>query len=254
MFHIRELILFSNDLTGPVPAELSNLSNLEWLGLAGNRLTGPAPSGLGNLHRLQGLNIRENNGLCAPVALAEHVGAGFEDPVCQDAAERDLPIPTPTLNPDLAALVALYHATNGPQWETNDNWLSDQGISEWAGVTTHGYGSKLTGRVRILYLQNNNLTGFLPPELGDLSELRRWLDLANNEITGSIPPELGNLFNLQALYLWDNRLTGSIPPELGNLSNLRRLDISNNDGLCAPSALAERLGDRFEGQICAPAH
>ena len=34
-----------------------------------------------------------------------------------------------------AALVALYHATDGANWENSANWLSEAPIGEWYGVT-----------------------------------------------------------------------------------------------------------------------
>ena len=34
----------------------------------------------------------------------------------------------------------------------------------------------------------------------------------SNQLTGPIPPELGNLINLQYLTLMDNQLSGPIPP------------------------------------------
>ena len=40
------------------------------------------------------------------------------------------------------------------------------------------------------------------------------------EVTGRIPPELGNLSNLTHLSLFGNKLSGEIPPELGKLRNL----------------------------------
>jgi len=46
------------------------------------------------------------------------------------------------------------------------------------------------------------------------------LILTNNQISGEIPPEIGNLTNLTSLGLYSNELTGSIPPEIGNLTNL----------------------------------
>jgi len=46
------------------------------------------------------------------------------------------------------------------------------------------------------------------------------LDLSNSGLTGEIPPEIGNLTNLSYLNLEDNQLTGSIPPEIGNLTKL----------------------------------
>jgi Leucine-rich repeat (LRR) protein len=54
------------------------------------------------------------------------------------------------------------------------------------------------------------------------------LNLSNNELTGSIPPEIGNLTNLITLGLDDNQLTGSIPPEIGNLTNLTGLWLGRN--------------------------
>jgi Leucine-rich repeat (LRR) protein len=76
-----------------------------------------------------------------------------------------------------------------------------------------------------LYLDNNALTS-LPPELGNLNELRG-LDLNFNQLT-SLPPELGNLSKLHTLDLRSNQLSGNIPNVLGNLSNLRRLNLKNN--------------------------
>jgi len=61
-----------------------------------------------------------------------------------------------------------------------------------------------------LDLRNSGLTGSIPPELGNLTNLT-WLDLGKNELTGSIPSEIGNLTNLSILNLDGNQLTGSIP-------------------------------------------
>ena len=47
--------------------------------------------------------------------------------------------PTPP-GSDRDALVALYNATNGPTWANNTNWLSDEPLGEWYGVTTDGGG------------------------------------------------------------------------------------------------------------------
>ena len=137
------------------------------------------------------------------------------------------PSPTATPTPgqsgsDRAVLVALYHSTGGADWDANTNWLSDRPIGEWHGVTTDS-----NGRVIELDLYHNQLTGEIPPELGDLSNLT-YLYLNSNQLTGEIPPELGGLSNLTYLYLNSNQLTGEIPPELGGLSNLTWLYLSSN--------------------------
>ncbi len=123
---------------------------------------------------------------------------------------------------DRANLVALYNATGGPNWERNNNWLSDMPISQWSGVTT-GYNGRVTG----LSLPENQLSGEIPPELGNLANLTELL-LYENQLSGEIPPELGNLANLTELLLYENQLSGEIPPELGNLANLTELFLYEN--------------------------
>ena len=83
--------------------------------------------------------------------------------------------------------------------------------------------SKLT----LLYLDNNQLTGSIPPELGSLSNLTDFA-LNNNQLTGSIPPWLGSLSKLTYLYLNKNQLTGSIPQAVIDLPNLTTLWLQNN--------------------------
>jgi len=46
------------------------------------------------------------------------------------------------------------------------------------------------------------------------------LSLDNNELSGEIPPEIGELTALETLNLSENKLTGSIPSELGNLKKI----------------------------------
>ena len=124
---------------------------------------------------------------------------------------------------DRAALVALYHATDGPNWTDNTNWLSEEPLSEWHGVAT----KMMPARVTELNLGFNQLTGEIPVELAQLSQLR-WLALSDNQLTGEIPVELGNLSQLTVLFLSSNQLTGEIPVELGNLTQLLYLALSGN--------------------------
>ena len=124
---------------------------------------------------------------------------------------------------DRAALEALYNATGGTTWTDNTNWLTNAALSQWHGVTTDG----TTGRVTELYLTDNNLSGEIPAELGDLSSLQN-LYLWQNNLSGEIPAELGDLSNLLVLFLEDNNLSGAIPAELGDLTNLQSLFLAQN--------------------------
>ena len=106
-----------------------------------------------------------------------------------------------------------------------------------------------------LDLHGNNLTGEIPPEIGNLTNLTE-LFLRSNELTGSIPSEIGNLTNLTYLLLYNNQLTGSIPSEIGNLTNLNSLFLDNNqlsgiipDEICNQGDSSPNLSNN---QLCPP--
>ena len=141
--------------------------------------------------------------------------------------EAGFPTPKAAFGPgelsERATLIALYRATDGPNWAQNTNWLSDAPVGEWHGVTTDS-----GGRVTKLELGDNRLSGQLPAKLGSLSELRV-LSLGGNRLSGDIPGWLGGLPNLSVLDLADNRFDGKIPSELGGLSKLTNLDLGSNE-------------------------
>jgi len=119
---------------------------------------------------------------------------------------------------DSLALVALYESTDGKHWTNNENWLSEEPVDTWWGISLNVN----RNRVRWIFLDDNNLTGTIPDGIGELAELVS-LDLANNNLTGSIPETLGDARNLVELILRWNKLSKHIPPELGQLNNLTHL-------------------------------
>ena len=80
-------------------------------------------------------------------------------------------------------------------------------------------------------LGNNQLTGEIPAELGQLTQLTD-LNLGGNQLIGTIPASLGNLIRLTELDLYGNRLSGTIPASLGNLIDLDYLSLATDTGLC----------------------
>ena len=102
------------------------------------------------------------------------------------AATAVPPQPQTSTETDREALVALYNATDGPNWYRNDNWLSEVPIGEWLGITADD-----NGRVTELNLDGNELSGAIPPELGDLA------NLTVLSLSGAMP-ELGCLSNLRS--------------------------------------------------------
>ena len=209
LVNLTHLNLAANQLTGEIPAELANLVNLTHLDLWGNQLTGEIPAELANLVNLTHLNLAANQ-------LTGEIPVELANPEIPDEAVADSLVSS---NRD--ALVALYNATDGPNWTNSTNWLSDKPLGDWHGVTT----SK--GGVTELDLRKNQLSGPIPPELANLANLT-WLDLGVNELTGPIPAELADLAKLTRLDLGWNQLTGPIPAELANLTNLEYLDLGPN--------------------------
>ncbi|KAI3667961.1 hypothetical protein L6452_43032 [Arctium lappa] len=67
-----------------------------------------------------------------------------------------------------------------------------------------------------LQLPSANLSGTLPPELGEFSTLQS-LYLSVNSISGSIPLELGYSSSLSDIDLGSNLLSGSVPASIWNL-------------------------------------
>src|SRR5690606_6778475 len=122
----------------------------------------------------------------------------------------------PVLEADSLALVALYNATDGPNWSYSYNWLTGP-VATWYGVTVSDL------RVRELNLLGNNLAGPLPPEIGALTALK-YLILQDNEIPGALPPWLGRLGAPVDLGLEGNLRTGPMPPALGHLTTLAYLN------------------------------
>lgn len=151
------------------------------------------------------------------------------------------PDPTATPRPrvvfppmsDGAALMALYDATGGNGWSNDGEWLFNEDLGQWYGVTIDA-----SGRVTALDLSGNSLSGQLPEDIEYLTELTE-LNLSNNSLTGSLPAEIGSLINLEELYLNNNQFSGALTASLASLTALTDLHLHGNQfGAEFPAALA----------------
>ena len=225
---VTGLDLSDNNLSGALPSSLNKLANLKEIDLGSNNgLVGPMPESLTQL-TIESLNLA-GTGLCAPSSTSYRNwlnGIGDKSEVEECAI----------IQQDWETLVTFYSETNGSNWNDNTNWLSEEPLDQWFGVSTNA-----AGRVTSLELSTNNLLGSLPAVLGDL-EMLEILDLSENELSGPIPPELGGLKNLRVLNLYFCWLAGEIPPELGSLTNLAVLDLSAN-GSTLTGKLPPELGN-----------
>ena len=118
------------------------------------------------------------------------------------------------------ALMAFFHATDGPNWTNNTGWGIDPVVGNWAGVTV------VDGHVTRLNLSANakTLSGPGAPFLAALSELT-YLDLYLTGVTGSISG-FNVLVKLTSLNLTLTGVTGSISG-FNSLVNLNYLSLQN---------------------------
>jgi len=123
------------------------------------------------------------------------------------------------------ALVAFYNSTNGAGWVNNKGWNTtiNNVSSRW-----HGLAVSPDGKVIAMYMYENNLTGVIPPEIGNMLNITD-IDLHQNSIGGTLPKEIGNLSKLLYFQIFANQISGSIPSEIGNLVRLEKLVLSDNN-------------------------
>ena len=240
---VTALELPRNEMGGIVPAALGDLTSLTSLDLSGNYLVGILPQELGKLTGLQTMYFSGNSFAgCIPEGLKNVQSNDFSElgmqfcPIGELAMAFAVPVRSGESAEDRAVLTALYNAAGGAGWKNSQNWLTDEPIWEWYGVSADA-----SGHVTRLVLFENGLAGAIPPELGNLTNLRL-LVLSENDLAGPIPHELGPLATpriglLEGLYLYGNDLTGCIPEALLAIPNydLQELGLL----VCDPTAPAE---------------
>jgi hypothetical protein len=194
--HVARLNVSFNNLTGSIPFELCNLSNLQKLSLDQNLLSGSIPYQLGNLRNLQWLDL-SNNQLSGSIP-PELGNISNLKQLSLSCNELDGCIP-----------LELGSLTNLQMLELSYNHLS--------GSIPPGLGN--LSIMSMFYLDNNQLSGSIPSELGKSSNLINFV-LTGNQLSGGIPSELGNHSNMEYLDLSYNRLSGDIPSSFLNLPRI----------------------------------
>ena len=201
---VTTVFIYNNNMTGPIPSSIGNLTALTILKLYTNHLNGAIPSSIGNLVNLSILFLN-NNALSGaiPSSIGNLAQLGELDMQANQLSDT---IPSSIGN--MASLYGLF---------LNGNQL--------IGKIPASIGNLVN--LADLDLSDNQLTGTIPPVITSLTSLFD-LTLSHNQLTGTIPFSIGNLTNLAFLYLDNNRLQGSIPSSVGNLVNLQYLYFNNN--------------------------
>ncbi len=260
---VVSISLSSNNLVGEVPRALENLPALTTLDLGFNHLEGVLSTEV-----QERIEMEESD--LSGVTLA---CPGLPHPSDRPASA---PLLTETsAETDREALLAIFEATNGEEWDQSGTWATARSLDNWGGVTLDENGRVV--RLIFGYSTADRMTGVLPAELGNLQELRRleiggsgpippelgslqnlWELGLRGQFCEAIPPELGNLENLVKLEIAETPLSGRLPPEIGNLRKMERLVINRNrlSGELPPELAnlqdVENVfldGNRFGGEI-----
>ncbi|XP_045810882.1 receptor-like protein EIX2 [Trifolium pratense] len=228
---LQILFLPDNQISGMLP-DLSTLSSLRWLVLAGNEFIGKIPMSIGSLTELELLNLGYNS----------FEGVVSESHFANLSKLSDLDLSNNSLTMDvsddwvppfqLGSLDLSYCNMNSrfPNWLQTQNNLFDLDLSNVNNlplIPTWFWGKLQT--LKFLYISNSNITGRIPNlDLNLSTNYPPIIDLSSNQLEGTIPS-----FLLQAagLYLSNNKFS-DLAPLLCNKSRpniLGVLDISNNE-------------------------
>ena len=259
------LELMANHLSGPIPPELGNLANLRTIYAFSNRLAGPLPPQLGKLSRLSDLELSANpllvgplpatfaemdnlnyliierTGLCIPQTTefqlwlrGVNTVRGENCAIVQEA-DRD-------------ALAAIYRWANGDGWRSNENWLSDEPLDSWYGVTASS-----SDKVTALDLSDNNLAGIVPAETGNLLYIEDLVLNGNSALGGELPIRILQLTSLSTLRLDGTGVCTSAAPVfqiwLDGIADARAMACPDDHGNDALGATSIAVGERAEGEL-----
>ena len=162
----------------------------------------------------------------------------------------------------------------------SSSWDPSESACSWEGVSCDESGSvtelnlqglELQGQLPLdenlwstlsslqnVNLANNQVSGFLPPQLSAVEDLEyisvrgnnlesplpsswselsnvRGIDVGNNNLYGDLPSDWSDLNSLVALDLSGNDFSGEIPESWNTLPNLEAFSVADNQGLCEDS-------------------
>ncbi|KAJ1269832.1 hypothetical protein BS78_06G008300 [Paspalum vaginatum] len=195
-----------NQLSGSIPKSITMMGNLVMMYLYGNRFSGPIPEQLGVLGNLQQLVLHDNQ---LSGSIPDGIG-NLSTLVYLDLSQNQLTSTVPA---------SLFHLERLVQLDLYQNSLNGSLPADEIGSLQ---------QIGIIDLSSNTFAGSLPVTFGQLQALIN-LNLSHNSFNGSVPDSYGNLTSLKSLDLSYNDLSGTIPGYLATFTDLAILNLSFNN-------------------------
>ncbi|KAL0010007.1 hypothetical protein SO802_005115 [Lithocarpus litseifolius] len=245
------LNLGNNNLVGRIPYSMGALVNLQSLRLQNNSIYGGIPSSLKKCSNLRLIDMGNNHLFIIPLWIGEMTNLlvlrlrlsefkGYiPQQICQlsslrvlDLANNSLSGSIPNCLKNISAMalpgsydISFSYYVPFVYWNIYAYYVEDVQLNPKGKEMEYEENLKL---VMLIDLSSNNLSGSIPTEISDLSELR-FLNLSRNHLMGKIPEKIGSMKELESVDLSRNHLSGEIPPSMSNLTFLSLLDLSYNN-------------------------
>lgn len=201
--------LHKNNLSGN-SLDISNFKSLEYFNLGENNFSGVVPTRIPK--SIQGMILRGN-----------HFSGNIPAELCSFPSLRLLDLAQNKLSGSIPSCIFKYSFLDGARTIKYHPRFSVEFFLR--GREVEFQGDWLFG---ILDLSTNNLSGEIPPELFDLTQLCA-LNLSRNHLVGKISSNIGGMKNLEILDLSNNHLSGEIPAAISKVSFLSLFNLSYND-------------------------
>ncbi|XP_047270265.1 probable leucine-rich repeat receptor-like protein kinase At1g35710 [Capsicum annuum] len=251
MLILEKLYCAANILTGFISSSISNSWKLRIVDLSVNSFTGPIPESLGNLKYLEHLNLAGNTFFSETTFSSLTSLTNCRNLRVLSFGGNQLDSTFPTSVGNFSNSLQTFKA---PDCKLKGNIPKE--IGDLTGVihmSLHYY--ELTWTYSKYYpkhvepsrtlVKSNKIEGFIPDVICNLKNLGA-LDLSGNQLSGSVPPCIGNITSLRTIYLArltasigglhdliefnisSNLLSETIPQEIGNLKAATLVDLSKN--------------------------
>ncbi|KAK3142646.1 hypothetical protein QOZ80_4BG0349390 [Eleusine coracana subsp. coracana] len=222
--------LGSNQISGSIPIEMSNLINLTFLSIENNLISGSIPPTIGILHNLFILNLSNNNlssQIPSSIGNITRLGKLF-------LADNILSGNIPSSLGQCLGLLQLNLSSNRLDGLLPESLFTGPHIPLGMDISHNNFTGKIPEgignltNIILINVSNNMFSGKIPLELGQCSALVS-LNMDGNNLQGKIPATMDKLFSIEYINLSRNNLSGAVPEFFESLVRLEKLDLSYNN-------------------------